>query len=243
MAANVPVFYPAHLVAQHDAGGGLREVAVATPPDIVPTHTSPGQYVEVRTGSQAGFFVLASDPGAVVWELVMRAGGGAADILLAKAPGAELELTPALGPGFPMDAARGRPLVVALGGTGVAAGRPILRRRIADGDAERTAVFVGIRTRGELPMRDALDGWRAAGVDLAVCLSQDPGALEGMPHAHGYIQDVLRSASRTHGWSRRFPSLATEGHIFAVGMASLVEGLKAIAPDLGITAERVHTNH
>jgi NAD(P)H-flavin reductase len=243
MAAHAAVFFPARIVAQHDAGGGLREVAVATPRAIVTTHTSPGQYVEVRTESQAGFFVLASDPGAPVWELVMRAGGGAADILLSKPPGAELELTPALGAGFPMEVARGRPLVVALGGTGVAAGRPILRRRIADGDAERTAVFVGIRTRGELPMRATLDDWTAAGVDLAVCLSQDPGSLEGIAHAHGYIQDVLRSAAASHGWSRRLPNLASNGHIFAVGMASMVEALKAIAPELGITAERVHTNH
>jgi NAD(P)H-flavin reductase len=243
MAAHAAVFHSARLVALHDAGGGLREVAVDTPSDIVASHTSPGQYVEVRTGAHAGFFVLASDPGALVWELVMRAGGGAADVLLAKAPGAELELTAALGDGFPMAAMRGLPLIVALGGTGVAAGRPILRRRIADGDAARTAVLVGIRTRSELPMRAVLEGWVASKVELFVCLSQDPGTLQGIPHAHGYVQDVLRSAAASEGWSLRFPTLASDGHIFAVGMASMVAALKGIAPEIGITTERVHTNH
>ncbi|HEY4012169.1 MAG TPA: hypothetical protein VGM06_02425 [Polyangiaceae bacterium] len=243
MAAHAAVFHWARLVAQHDAGGGLKEVAVDTPRDIVTSHSLPGQYVEVRIGSQAGFFVLASDPGAPVWELVVRAGGGAADVLLSKAPGAELELTAAIGEGFPMVVVRGRPLIVALGGTGVAAGRPILRRRIADGDAARTVVLVGIRARTELPMRAVLEGWVAAGVELVVCLSQDPGELEGIPHAHGYIQDVLRSAAASPRWSVRFPTLASDGHIFAVGMASMVAALKAIAPEIGITTERVHTNH
>ena len=54
----------------------------------------------------------------------MRAGGGASDVVLAVPVGSSLELTEALGHGFPVDAAASRPLVVALNGTGVAAAPP-----------------------------------------------------------------------------------------------------------------------
>jgi hypothetical protein len=34
-----------------------------------------------------------------------------------------------------------------------------------------------------------------------------------------------------------------EARVFAVGVASMVDALRALAPRLGLTAERVHTNH
>ncbi|MDP9001006.1 MAG: hypothetical protein M3O46_12935, partial [Myxococcota bacterium] len=140
-----------------------------------------------------------------------------------------------IGPGFPMGDARGRPLIVALSGTGVAAGRPIVRRRIAEDDAERTQVLVGIRRRGELPTRGDLEAWIQAGVDVLVCLSKDDGPIEGIRYAHGYVQDVLREGKRT---------LSLEsGHIFAVGMSSMIDALKALSPELGVPRGHVHTNH
>jgi NAD(P)H-flavin reductase len=248
---NETVYHPARLVARRDAGGGMIQVTVEVTPDVAATHTSPGQYVEVRVGGTAegrtGFFVLANAPGTPDlrrWDFVMRAGGNAADVLLTMTPGAELELTAAIGAGFPMADARGRPLVVAVSGTGIAAGRPIVERRIAEGDAANTRVFMGIRTRAELPMRGDIEAWMGAGVEVLVCLSKDEGSIEGVPHAHGYVQNVLRRVEsrdarsdpdREGRWSR--------ARIFAVGNASMIEGLKAVAPELGISPEDVHTNH
>jgi NAD(P)H-flavin reductase len=228
-------FHPARLVERQDEGGGLTRMTIEAPPDIVATYTSPGQYVEVCAEQQTGFFVLANEPGASAWQLVMRAGGGASEVLVAAPTGASLEVTRAIGAGFPMAAAHGGPLIVVLSGSGIAAGQPIVRRRIAEGDAARTRVLVGIRTRSELPMRDELKRWMRADVDVLVCLSQDDGSIEGLHYAHGYAQDVL--AARVAADS------VSEARIFAVGTVSMIDALKRIAPQLGIRSEHVHTNH
>jgi NAD(P)H-flavin reductase len=250
MSADTDRFHPARLIAQRDAGGGMTQIAVEVPRDILATHTSPGQYVEVRTNGRTGFFVLANEPSppsadaretSGSWEFIMRPGGGASDVLVRMAPGSMLELTRAIGAGFPMSDARGRPLIVALSGTGIAAARPIVQRRIAEGDAARTYVFMGIRTSTELPMRRDLEGWMRAGVEVLVCLSKDDGSIDGVPHAHGYVQSVLQSVVSDGARAPR--DRCANAHIFAVGMASMVQGLKALAPELGISAENVHTNH
>jgi NAD(P)H-flavin reductase len=241
MAVPEGRFYPARLLGREDAGGGLAQVVIETTADTAMTYTSPGQYVEVRAEQQSGFFVLSNEPGGAAWELVMRSGSGASDVLLNLAPGASFEVTGAIGAGFPMVQAHGHPLIVALGGTGIAAGRPIVRRRVAEGDAARTQVFVGVRARNELPMRGELEGWMREGVEVLVCLSKPDGSIEGVRHAHGYVQDVLRSRA---GAQAHVPSpLLLGGHIFAVGPASMVEALRALAPELGIALEDVHTNH
>src|SRR4029077_1756994 len=141
--AEVRSFHPARLVERDDAGGGLVRMTLATARDITQTHESPGQYVEVRADDQTGFFVLSSEPGAGAWQLVMRAGGGASDVLLSAAAGRDLEVTRALGEGFPMIEARSRPLLIVLGGSGVAAGPSLVRRRVLEGDALCTRVLVG----------------------------------------------------------------------------------------------------
>jgi NAD(P)H-flavin reductase len=252
-APAVVSYYPATLVARSDAGGGLSLLTLELEPDVASTYAAPGQYVEVRAGGETGYFVLANEPGAPAWELIMRAGGGASDLLLAMVPGTPVEVTRAIGDGFPMDKARGRALLIALSGTGVAAARPLLRRRIADGDAALTRLLVGIRTRGELPLERDLSGWAAAGVGVLVCLSQadadadavDPaGAAAGADgrddsddarFVRGYVQDVLRVRPES-----RPPAGA---HIFAVGVASMVDALRELAPAMGIAREHVHTNH
>lgn len=234
-SAAAGVFHPARLVARADAGGGLSMLTVETGSDVLGTYTSPGQYVEVRARGETGYFVLANDPGARAWELILRAGGGASDVLLAMGVGGGIEVSAAIGAGFPMDEARGRPVVIALSGTGIAAARPLVHRRIADGDAARTQLLVGVRARGELPIEGQLDGWAAETLRVVVCLSQSDGAPEDARFRRGYVQDVLRQ----HADLRPPPG----ARVFAVGLASMIDGLRELAPALGIAPEHVYTNH
>jgi len=210
-------------------------VTVEPGAEVAASYTSPGQYVEVRVGGQTGYFVLAGPPGERPWELVMRAGGGASDLLLAAPVELELEVTAAIGEGFPMEAARGRPLLVALSGTGVAAGRSLVRHRIADGDAAQTQVWLGVRTHAELPLAADLDAWRAAKVPVVVCVSQPGDVPTSGLVSRGYVQDVI--ATRVAAGS------LAEGHVFAAGVTSMVDALRALAPRLGISPDRVRTNH
>jgi NAD(P)H-flavin reductase len=223
------------MTSRSDAGGGMTLVVLEPAPGLAPSYTSPGQYVEVRARDATGYFVLAGTPGALPWELVMRAGGGVSDVLLAAPLGLDVEVTAAIGDGFPTVEARGRPVVIALSGTGVAAGRPLVRRRIADGDASLTQVWIGVRTHAELPLATDIEAWRAAGVPVVVCLSQPGDAPVGELYSHGYVQDVMAA---------RIPAGSlTDARIFAVGVGSMVDALRTLAPRLGLPPDLVHTNH
>ena len=171
----------------------------------------------------------------------MRPGGGASDVVLTLPEGSSIELTGALGEGFPVDEARGLPLLVVLNGTGIAAGPPVVRRRIHDGDAARTRVFVGIRDRGEVPIEAELVDWVGAGVEVTVCLSQDSRddaitvAPSGLRFARGYVQDVVGAEV--------LPGSASGGFVFAVGTSSMIDALRSLAPALGLGPERIRTNY
>ena len=205
--------------------------------DVAATYHSPGQYIEVRAQGETGYFVLASEPSAPLWHLVMRAGGGASEVLLGMSPGDPLEVTEAIGSGFPMELARGLPLIIALSGTGVAAARPLVTRRVIEADAARTEVFLGARTRNEVALERDLNAWARAGVRVVVCLSQDDAEADGTLYVRGYVQDVLQARAAS---VPREPSGAL---IFAVGVRSMFDSLRVLAPRLGIRSEDVITNH
>ncbi len=243
-------FHAAQLVRRDDVGGGLSRVLVRVEPHLAATHRTAGQYVEMRIAGETGFFVLASEPGDAPWTLIMRPGGGASDVVLAAPQGSPLELTGALGAGFPVDAVAGRPLVLALNGTGVAAAPPLVARRLRDGDARSTALFLGIRSREELPLEAELLGWQAQGVRIVVCLSQatpgvssappvadrvPPGGAGSLEYSNGYVQDVLGAHLVAESLSG--------GRIFAVGSTAMLEALTERAPSLGLRPEDVVTNY
>jgi NAD(P)H-flavin reductase len=187
------------------AGGGLTGVVLIPSAEVAASHDTPGQYVEVRAEGQTGYFVLSSDPGASPWELVLRAGGGASDLLLVMALPAAIEVTVAIGAGFPMGDVRGRELLVALGGTGIAAGPPVVRRRVRDGDARLTRVWVGARNEA-LPLAGEVEAWRAAGVEVTV--------------ADGFLDEAMGPHI----------AAAPEAPIFAVGADAMIAALRSLAP-------------
>jgi NAD(P)H-flavin reductase len=240
-SAEAERFHQARLVAREGAGGGLTRITVHPGGRVASTYTSPGQYTEVRVSGETGYFVLANEPGAAAWHLIMRRGGGASDVLLAIAPGAALEVTDAIGSGFPMEASRGRRLVIALGGTGVAAALPLVRRRVADRDATRTDLLIGLRSRDEVPIHTDLVAWAGVGVRVTACTSQDESgtaaAGDDVRYMRGYVQDALRSRA-----AENVDSLAGS-LVFAVGPDSMVDSIRELAPELGIRREDVLTNH
>jgi len=229
-------FHEARLASRASVGGGLTLVALDAPEAATAAYTSPGQYVEVRAGDagETGYFVLASEPGARPWELIMRSGGGASDVLLVARVGTRVEVSSAIGAGFPMERARRAPLVVAVGGTGIAAARPLVRRRIRDGDARATTLLVGARSRSELALAEDLRGWSDAGVRVLVCLWQPEDDEPADGFFRGYVQDALRTLDLRG---------AAPPLVFAVGPAAMVGALRAAAPLVGVAPEHVLTNH
>jgi NAD(P)H-flavin reductase len=184
------------LAGRRDAGGGLTLVALDVDPEASRSYTTPGQYVEVKVDKGNGYFVLAGDVAAPRWELVVRNAGDAADALTSAPIGSAIEISAALGLGFPIDAAVGRPLGVAVVGTALAVARPILRRRIAEGDARRTYVFLGVRSAGDVPLVAEVDAWSVEGARVTLCLSrpaapEDARLLSRATRRQSYVQRAV----------------------------------------------------
>ncbi len=232
--------HEARLASRRDAAGSLVLLALELAPDVRATHTVPGQYVSVRAGGDTGYFVLASAVGAQTWEVLLRAGGDVADALLVARVGESVPITAALGAGFPCAEARGHSLVIAAAGTGIAAAKPLLEWRTRDGDAARTDVFLGMRLASELPIREEIAVWRAAGARVTVCLSREEPDPAPDPHgpvyARGYVQDFARSTLARV--ARRGRSM-----VFAVGPGPMIEAVRALSRELGVEESDFRTNY
>jgi len=184
---------PATLVAKTNGGGGLVRVALSPEPSVIAEYTIPGQYLELRVGEAKGYFVIANEPGAAFWELLVRPSPGAADALLALPTGVSVQVSRAQGSGFGLSRFEGKPLVLALGGSGVAVAKPVASARSAT-DLAHTFVYLGLRDALDPPGLEDLEWLRARGVSVVLCESGIAAAARPMPAFDtepGRLQDVL----------------------------------------------------
>lgn len=224
---------PVQLLSRQAVSRELFKVSFDVPPSLSETFATPGQYVEVVIDEARGFFALASVPGGERWDIILRAGGGAADELIARRVGTAFSLSAALGTGFPYGDVSGKSLVVAVTELGIGAGRSVMNQRIIDGDAKRTEFLLGTRDPSTVPIVNEIDQWGRAGASVLVCVTDSTSK----GYYPGYVQDALRTLPPPSG--PRTP----DGAIFVVGRTELVEGLRAVAPEIGLSAHRVYTNY
>ena len=90
----------------------------------------------------------------------VRAVGSATSALCAAEPGAVIGVRGPFGTAWPMADARGRDVVIVVGGIGFAPVRPVVEAILADrATYGRVSLIVGARSAHDLPYRDALDTW------------------------------------------------------------------------------------
>jgi NAD(P)H-flavin reductase len=198
------------------------------------TYRVPGQYVSIVACGEESYFVLAGAVGDTTWRLLVKGGGAVADMILAAPIGTRLQITGALGRGFPVEEAAGQRLVIAVAGTGIAAALPLATRRLADSDATRTHLYLGLRRASELPFAAEVDAWRAAKMAVTLCVSRE-SATDAWTE-RGYVQDVARK----HLMHEAEPPRCL---LFAVGPAPMVDAMRALAKSLGIPESDVRTNY
>lgn len=228
-----PILHEATFCSRTDAGGGLIHLSIEPPIAIASTFEHPGQYVLLRVGGKSSHFVLANDAGDAKWELLVRPSGEVATAALAVPLGQSIEVSRAIGAGFPMGEARGRELLVVVTGSGIAAARPVVRARLREQAARATEVLVGVRTRAEVPLAAEIADWSRAGARVTVCLSREevPAGLRG--YAAGYVQDIARATA----------SAAPGRMIFAAGVRGMVHAIRSLARELGAVESDVRTNY
>jgi sulfhydrogenase subunit gamma (sulfur reductase) len=229
----------ARVLSHADAGGGL--VLLTLMPETAARHSyvRAGQYVSVQATPDAttagGYFVLAGDAGAERWELVIRPGSETANAVLSVPDQGQLWTSAARGSGFPFEEARGRPLLLAATGSGIAAMRSIVAHRVRDGEGARTLLLHGVRGRGDVPLPSEIERWRSQGVRVTVCLSREAVRAGESGFVEGYVQDVARrtAADAAH----------QGGMIFAAGVKPMIDAVRALARDLGVAETDVRTNY
>jgi NAD(P)H-flavin reductase len=226
---------PAKVVAAWDETPLFRGIALQLPAELAGAHERPGQVVKVRTGAGEGFFALATapDPAGQV-ELLVKRGGRVADATVeAAVPGQALEVTPPFGKGFPVEAARGRDVLLFAAGSGIAPIRSLLQHLIAGRDHfGRLTLFYGQRRGADFAYRGEHLHWEQHGIRVVLCPSREGDAWTGV---RGYVQDVARSIG--FGGSEPAGSVA-----FVVGMTAMVEDVRRTLAEAGVPPERVHVN-
>ncbi len=190
------------LSERHDAGGELLLVTLALDEQVARAYTTPGQYIEVKTDRGDGYFVIASDVGNASWQLLVKNAGGAADALATLPVGSKLTIEGPLGAGFSVARMKSRHVAVAVVGSALGVARSLLGRRIADGAAETTHLFVGVRAPTDLAMPEEVETWAERGIKVVLCLSRSElhHHPEILPRAHrvaGYVQHALSRALQT----------------------------------------------
>lgn len=226
-----PAFFPATLVERWDEAIDLVGLHVAVPDGVRDSYLVPGQYVQVRVdGGQPAFLAIASAPGLAPLEFLIKP-SPAATALLALSPGADVEVTMAMGKGYPVEAHRGQDVLLFAAGSGISAIRSLigyLSKHRAD--YAGVTLFFGARTRAHVPYDREVDAWQAAGIQVVRVLSQPAEDHPGF--ARGYVQEAVKS----------HPVQPGRTVAFVCGMSGMVDGVSAELARLGVPTERVFQN-
>ncbi|MEB3198050.1 MAG: hypothetical protein VKP62_12690 [Candidatus Sericytochromatia bacterium] len=201
----------------------------ASDPALNDSFQVPGQFVVLTPGDQRLFVALASAPGAPVFELLLKTGGGgAADQVASMSPGERLAVSAAQGRGFPLHASRGRHLLLLAAGSGIAPLRAVIQSiRLTRGDFGPVSLVWGLKSMAHCPYEGELAEWREAGIDTTLVYSATP-ASPGLRH----VQDILDT----------IPLVAEQTDVMLCGMKPMVEAAKAKLHARGIPPSAMHTN-
>lgn len=215
----------ARLVGRRDVGGEVTLFSFDVSDAHRASYVRPGQYANFTVGGESGYFVLGSREERTPWEILLRRGGGVADALHDARIGLDVDATTALGAGYPVDDARGEDVAVVVTAGAMAAARATVGRRIEDGDAARTRLLIGARTRGTLPLQDEIEAMREAGVTTDLVFSREDASRDIR-----YVEHVLERGFQSGGW------------VFVAGSDAMIADVRAAALALGANASRVVSN-
>ena len=219
----------ATLVENHVLSPGLHRVTLEVPRAISKAFHTAGQYHRVRMSSGAdAFFAMASAPGESRFDYLVKATGEVASAWVALPRGAHVEVSLPEGPGFPLEQARGSPLLLVGTGTGfgplwsvIRAIRP--RRR----EFESVRALYGVDVEAQLAWRDEWPALEKEGIELHPVLDK---AHPGWKGRAGRVQAHVEP-------------LALRGQFaFLCGHPAMVSEVSEILGRRGVPPERVFLN-
>lgn len=218
------------LSSSRAVGPNLVAVSLSDlPPGLLNTYQTAGQYVVVDLPDGPLYLSLASEPGLLDFDLLIRTGGGKAADRLAELPvGSRVRVGPAAGVGFPVVTDRS-PVWLLAAGSGIAPMRAVIRQRLAAGKDLRGWTLVwGARNDGYRPYLDELPAWKTNGLRL-VLADSEPRA--GAPRR--YVQDALGE----------LPLDVSSTKVLLCGMKPMVAAAREHLATRGLSHEAIHLNY
>lgn len=213
-----------------DAGEGLIHLVLEMPPEVLPSFKLPGQYQELAIeGHPARPYAIASAPGTGNrFEFLVRRGFPLADALAKLNAGDTVNVSMALGPGFPMDLARGRDLLLVATGTGAAPMRAVIETVAQNRTEFREVTFYfGGRHGRDFAFEREWPRWQSHGIELVRTVSEKDPGWNGL---RGFVQE--------HFKGERWADAAA----FVVGSNPMVQAVTAELVKRGMPRERIFLN-
>lgn len=225
----MPGWSRATLTQNDVVGPGLHRLSLEVPAAVSSKFHAPGQYHRVRAPSgEDAPFAIASLPGAHPFEYLLRDNDGVAGELCALPVGASVKVGLPAGPGFPLQRAHGRTLLLIGTGTGFAPLRSVLlsvashRRQFGE-----VRGAYGVLTPAHLAFGPELPGWASQGLFITPTVTTPAPGWQG---AVGQVQALL-------------PTLPVENAVaFLCGQAEMVKEVTALLEERGLPPDRVFVN-
>ncbi len=210
---------PLHTLVQLDAAGcpfGER-------------HVSPGQYALMGWQRDALTpIALASVPRERPIEVVLGSATCEEQDAVLDGDG-PLWASDPQGRGFPLEAARGRPLLLFAGGSAIGALRAVIEAALPQREAfGPMTLYYGARRPELFCFRERYETWRRHAIDVIEVVSQDP-TFEGL---RGYVQCALPD---------EIPD-AERAVAFVCGRPEMEQDVTLALGERGVTSERVFRN-
>jgi NAD(P)H-flavin reductase len=226
------VTYKGSVLSIKDEATGLSKFDLDVSSTPLPgTHVTPGQYVKLGVpGVGESWFAIASRPnkGGGIFEFLIKRGTPLADALLALKVGDPVDVSAPRGKGFPLDAGRGRNVLLFATGSGISAIRSVIEEIRNNRAAFKNVVlYFGARTPDAFAYGKELDAWERAGIRVIRTVSK-PGD-SGWKGLTGYVQAHL-------------DQVEPEAVAFVSGQKAMVQSCTEALAQRGLPKERVFLN-
>ena len=219
--------HPALVRNRRELAEGLFTFSLDPPNAIRGTFHTPGQYHRLAVdGVGESYFALASTPDSPTFEYLARSGTPVADALV---DGVAVSMSGVMGPGFPLDEAKGHSVLLVATGTGIAPIRSViqcvLQRR---SQFVRVQLVYGVRTEAELAFTSEYATWVNAGIELHITLSAKQPGWAGEV---GRVQVRLAAVELDDTFT------------FLCGQTTMESEVSEILVKRGLDARRIFINH
>lgn len=223
-------WYPGAVARVRPAATGSFHFDLDVPAEAAASYAIPGQFVRLKPRvTPDGMFALAQAPGkGGRFEFLVKRGTPIAEELHAMRPGDTVDVSAAQGKGFPVEAARGKNLLLVATGTGLAPMRAVIdhvrQQRPAWG---RVTLLFGAFTPSHFPWPEEFPRWEAAGIGVQQIISD---LTPGWSGPVGFVQRLVESAP------------LDDTVALLVGQREMVAEVRELLTSRGLPGERVHLN-